>query len=119
MVGSGDDALNFDDLWGRGDEGAGVVVALGEGSDEYVKIGDRVGIKWIATSCLKCDFCRRGYEPNCPQAQCSGFSVDGSFQKYAVSFANHLTPIPDNLSLQDAAPILCAGVTVYKALKES
>lgn len=102
-----------------GHEGAGVVVQLGEGADQYVQIGDRVGIKWIASSCLKCDFCRRGFEPNCPEAQCSGFSVDGSFQKYAVSFAAHLTPIPDDLSLADAAPILCAGVTVYKALKEA
>lgn len=102
-----------------GHEGAGVVVALGQGSDQYVKIGDRVGIKWIADACLKCDFCRRGFEPNCAQAQCSGFTVDGSFQQYAVSFARYLTPIPKGLSLQDAAPILCAGVTVYKAIKEA
>ncbi|CBQ72223.1 probable ADH1-alcohol dehydrogenase I [Sporisorium reilianum SRZ2] len=102
-----------------GHEGAGVVVALGEGADQYVKVGDRVGIKWIATSCLNCSFCRTGAEPNCPHAQCSGFSVDGSFQKYAVSYANHLSIIPDGLPLDQAAPILCAGVTVYKALKEA
>ncbi|KAJ9477925.1 Alcohol dehydrogenase 3, mitochondrial [Pseudozyma hubeiensis] len=102
-----------------GHEGAGVVVALGEGADQYVKVGDRVGIKWIATSCLNCSFCRNGAEPNCPNAQCSGFSVDGSFQKYAVSYANHLSIIPDELPLDEAAPILCAGVTVYKALKEA
>ncbi|SJX62095.1 probable ADH1-alcohol dehydrogenase I [Sporisorium reilianum f. sp. reilianum] len=102
-----------------GHEGAGVVVALGEGADQYVKVGDRVGIKWIATSCLNCSFCRTGAEPNCPHAQCSGFSVDGSFQKYAVSYANHLSIIPDALPLDQAAPILCAGVTVYKALKEA
>ncbi|EST07927.1 Alcohol dehydrogenase GroES-like protein [Kalmanozyma brasiliensis GHG001] len=102
-----------------GHEGAGVVVALGEGADQFVKIGDRVGIKWIATSCLNCSFCRTGAEPNCPHAQCSGFSVDGSFQKYAVSYANHLSIIPDGLPLDQAAPILCAGVTVYKALKEA
>ncbi|ETS63202.1 hypothetical protein PaG_02985 [Moesziomyces aphidis] len=102
-----------------GHEGAGVVVALGEGADQFVKVGDRVGIKWIATSCLNCSFCRTGAEPNCPHAQCSGFSVDGSFQKYAVSYANHLSIIPDALPLDQAAPILCAGVTVYKALKEA
>ncbi|SPO22191.1 probable ADH1 - alcohol dehydrogenase I [Ustilago trichophora] len=102
-----------------GHEGAGVVVALGEGADQFVKVGDRVGIKWIATSCLNCSFCRTGAEPNCPHAQCSGFSVDGSFQKYAVSYANHLSIIPDGLPLDQAAPILCAGVTVYKALKEA
>lgn len=102
-----------------GHEGAGVVVALGDGADQFVKVGDRVGIKWIATSCLNCSFCRTGAEPNCPHAQCSGFSVDGSFQKYAVSYANHLSIIPDALPLDQAAPILCAGVTVYKALKEA
>ncbi|KAJ1029295.1 hypothetical protein NDA13_002546 [Ustilago tritici] len=102
-----------------GHEGAGVVVALGDGADQFVKVGDRVGIKWIATSCLNCSFCRTGAEPNCPHALCSGFSVDGSFQKYAVSYANHLSIIPDALPLDQAAPILCAGLTVYKALKEA
>ncbi|SPC67310.1 probable ADH1 - alcohol dehydrogenase I [Ustilago sp. UG-2017b] len=102
-----------------GHEGAGVVVALGDGADQYVKVGDRVGIKWIATSCLNCSFCRTGAEPNCPHALCSGFNVDGSFQKYAVSYANHLSIIPDALPLDQAAPILCAGLTVYKALKEA
>jgi alcohol dehydrogenase, propanol-preferring len=47
------------------------------------------------------------------------FTVDGSFQQYAVSWTRHLSPIPEGLPLDDAAPILCAGVTVYKALKES
>ncbi|KAN0061220.1 alcohol dehydrogenase [Thecaphora frezii] len=102
-----------------GHEGAGVVVALGDGADEYVRIGDRVGIKWLADSCLACDMCRRGFEPNCAHAQCSGFTVDGTFQQYAVSFARHLTPIPKQLPLDEAAPILCAGVTVYRALKEA
>ncbi|SOV04928.1 probable ADH1 - alcohol dehydrogenase I [Ustilago sp. UG-2017a] len=102
-----------------GHEGAGVVVALGDGADQYVKVGDRVGIKWIATSCLNCSFCRTGAEPNCPHALCSGFNIDGSFQKYAVSYANHLSIIPDALPLDQAAPILCAGLTVYKALKEA
>jgi propanol-preferring alcohol dehydrogenase len=102
-----------------GHEGAGTIVALGEHSDTDLKVGDRVGIKWIAHSCNKCVFCRQGYEPLCKSAQCSGFSVDGSFQQYAVSFTSQLSKIPDGLSLADAAPILCAGVTVYKALKES
>jgi len=102
-----------------GHEGAGVVVALGAHSDTDLKIGDRVGIKWIASSCNKCSFCRQGYEPLCKSALCSGFSVDGSFQQYAVSYTSQLSKIPDGLSLADAAPILCAGVTVYKALKES
>jgi propanol-preferring alcohol dehydrogenase len=102
-----------------GHEGAGTVVALGEHSDTDLKVGDKVGIKWIAHSCNKCSFCRQGYEPLCKSAQCSGFTVDGSFQQYAVSYTSQLSKIPDGLSLADAAPILCAGVTVYKALKES
>ncbi|PWN22467.1 putative ADH1-alcohol dehydrogenase I [Microstroma glucosiphilum] len=100
-----------------GHEGAGVVVALGEGADQFVKKGDRVGIKWLADSCLTCDFCRHGNEPNCQAAKMHGFTEHGSFQQYAVSFARHVTPIPDGLSLEAAAPLLCAGVTVWKAVK--
>lgn len=102
-----------------GHEGAGVVVKLGEGADQYVSIGDRVGIKWIADSCLQCDFCRRGHEPNCPQAQCSGYTVDGTFQQYAIASAKHLSHIPEGLDLESASPLLCAGVTVYRAVKEA
>ncbi|KZT53662.1 GroES-like protein [Calocera cornea HHB12733] len=102
-----------------GHEGAGIIVAIGEHTDTDLKLGDRVGIKWLADSCLKCDYCRQGYEPLCHQAQCSGFTVDGSFQQYAVSFARHVTKIPEGLPMDKAAPILCAGVTVYKALKQS
>jgi len=102
-----------------GHEGAGYVVALGEHSDTELKVGDKVGIKWIAHSCNRCSFCRQGYEPLCKSAQCSGFSVDGSFQQYAVSYTSQLSLIPDALPLDDAAPILCAGVTVYKAIKEA
>ncbi|KAJ9110205.1 hypothetical protein QFC20_003057 [Naganishia adeliensis] len=82
-------------------------------------IGDPVGIKWLADACMHCEFCRQGLESLCPEAKLSGFTVDGTFQQYAVSFVNHLSRIPDGMRLDDAAPILCAGVTVYKALKQS
>lgn len=101
-----------------GHEGAGYIVAMNDDQTD-LKVGDNVGIKWIAHSCNKCGFCRQGFEPLCKSAQCSGYTVDGSFQQYAVSYTSQLSPIPDGLSLEDAAPILCAGVTVYKALKES
>lgn len=102
------------------DEGAGVVVKLGPNADQYVKVGDRVGIKWIADACLKCEMCRLGHEANCTEgAKCSGYSVDGTFGQYVKSYAKYVTPIPDNLSLEDASPILCAGVTVYRAIKEA
>lgn len=101
-----------------GHEGSGYVVAFGNNSpDTDLKIGDAVGVKWLADSCLACDNCRGGYESICGKAQNAGFTIDGSFQQYAVAFTKHLTPIPEGLSLEQAAPILCAGVTVWKAIK--
>lgn len=102
-----------------GHEGAGEIVAIAENTQTYLKIGDKVGVKWLADSCLHCEYCRRGFEQNCPDAKLSGFTVDGSFQQYVVSFASHVSVIPDGLPLDAAAPILCAGVTVYAALKNS
>ncbi|EJD02297.1 mannitol-1-phosphate dehydrogenase [Fomitiporia mediterranea MF3/22] len=103
-----------------GHEGVGEIVAIGENtSGSPVKLGDRVGIKWLANSCLDCEFCRKGAEMNCVNAQLSGYTVDGTFSQYVVSFVHHVTPIPKNLDSAGAASILCAGVTVYKALKNS
>jgi len=102
-----------------GHEGAGEIVAIESHTQTHLKIGDRVGVKWLADSCMHCELCRRGFEQNCAEAKLSGFTVDGSFQQYVVSYANHVSKIPDGLSLADAAPILCAGVTVYGALKNS
>ncbi|OJA11847.1 hypothetical protein AZE42_04070 [Rhizopogon vesiculosus] len=103
-----------------GHEGVGEVVAIGKNTaDCPVKIGDRVGIKWLAYSCLNCEQCRNGREQNCPKAKISGFTVDGTFAQYTVSFVHHVTPIPTNLESNAAASILCAGLTVYRALKYS
>ncbi|KAF9649264.1 mannitol-1-phosphate dehydrogenase [Thelephora ganbajun] len=82
-------------------------------------IGDRVGVKWLAYSCLQCEFCRKGLEQDCVKAKNSGFSVDGTFSEYVVSWVNHVTPIPEGFPSADAASILCAGVTVYRAIKHS
>lgn len=84
-----------------GHEGAGYIVAMNDDQSD-LKVGDNVGIKWIAHSCNKCEFCRQGFEPLCKQAQCSGYSVDGSFQQYAVSYTSQLSKIPDGLPLDDA-----------------
>ncbi|KAG7381443.1 alcohol dehydrogenase [Phytophthora pseudosyringae] len=65
-----------------------------------------------------CEDCRKGHESTCVDADLHGFTVDGSFQQWCVSFSEHVTPIPTDLPMHAAAPILCAGVTVYKALKE-
>ncbi|CEL54281.1 alcohol dehydrogenase [Rhizoctonia solani AG-1 IB] len=103
-----------------GHEGAGFVVAVGKGTSAPIKVGQAVGIKWLATSCLSCEACARGQnESVCADAQCSGYTVDGSFQQYAVSYAAHVTPIPESIGLDLAAPILCAGVTVFKAIKQA
>ncbi|KAJ7470822.1 chaperonin 10-like protein [Mycena latifolia] len=103
-----------------GHEGVGEIVAIGDNtSHSPVKVGDRVGIKWLADSCLNCEQCRKGREQNCPDAKLSGFTVDGTFQQYVVSYVNHVTPIPEGFDSNAAASILCAGVTVYRAIKHS
>ncbi|KAJ6587715.1 chaperonin 10-like protein [Mycena sp. CBHHK59/15] len=105
-----------------GHEGIGHIVAIGEHTVRSpVNIGDRVGIKWIANACLKCEMCRTGNEPCCDVAQIMthGYKVDGSFADYAVSYVDYVTPIPENLDSAAATPILCAGLTIYKALKET
>ncbi|KAF9481294.1 mannitol-1-phosphate dehydrogenase [Pholiota conissans] len=104
-----------------GHEGIGRVVAIGEHSDSRVKVGDRVGLKWIAKVCGKCEMCWRGYESSCLTSLMSshGFKLDGTFQEYAVSYCNYVTPIPDGLDGASATPLLCAGLTVYKALKQT
>src|ERR1700687_255836 len=101
-----------------GHEGAGIVAALGPGVT-HLKEGDRVGIVWLHSACGHCEFCLSGWETLCPEQKNSGYSVNGSFAQYAVAQADYLGRIPKNLSFVDAAPILCAGVTTYKGLKET
>ncbi|OLN92280.1 Alcohol dehydrogenase 1-like protein 1 [Colletotrichum chlorophyti] len=101
-----------------GHEGAGVVVARGELVKD-VEIGEHAGIKWLNGSCLSCTFCQDADEPLCPHALLSGYTVDGSFQQYAIAKAAHVARIPKDVSLEAVAPVLCAGITVYKGLKES
>lgn len=101
-----------------GHEGAGVVVGRGELVKE-VQLGDHAGIKWLNGSCLQCSFCQNADEPLCPKAILSGYTVDGSFQQYAIGKAAHVARIPKDVDLAAVSPILCAGITVYKGLKES
>jgi len=101
-----------------GHEGAGVVVAKGDLVEGW-ELGDHAGIKWINGTCLACDFCQQADEPLCAKATMSGYTVDGSFQQYAIAKANHAAKIPKDIALDAVAPILCAGITVYKGLKES
>jgi len=101
-----------------GHEGVGTVVAVGEGVTE-VKEGDRVGVPWLYTACGHCEYCHAGRETLCPAQQNTGYSVQGSFAEYVLADPNYVGHIPDELSFLEAAPILCAGVTVYKGLKET
>ncbi|GMF03451.1 unnamed protein product [[Candida] boidinii] len=99
-----------------GHEGAGVVVAKGSNVTNF-EIGDYAGVKWLNGSCMGCEYCQQGAEPNCPDADLSGYTHDGSFQQYATADAVQAAKIPKDCDLATIAPILCAGVTVYKALK--
>lgn len=101
-----------------GHEGAGVVVAKGQNVTNF-EIGDYAGIKWLNGSCLGCEFCLKSAESNCAQAILSGYTHDGSFQEYATAKAVHAASIPQGTDLAKIAPILCAGITVYKAIKVS
>lgn len=101
-----------------GHEGAGLVVSRGELVKD-VQIGDPVGIKWLNGSCLSCSYCQTADEPLCADAQLSGYTVDGSFQQYAIAKAAHVARIPKGVDLEAVAPVLCAGITVYKGIKES
>ncbi|WP_127130894.1 alcohol dehydrogenase AdhP [Georgenia sp. SYP-B2076] len=99
-----------------GHEGAGTVVAVGE-SVTRVRVGDRVGNAWLASACGECEYCETGWETLCASQQNSGYSVDGSFGQYMLVDSRYCPRIPDGVDLAAAAPILCAGVTVYKGLK--
>jgi propanol-preferring alcohol dehydrogenase len=129
----------------------GKIVKMGPGADNSaVKLGDRVGIKWMAGICEACEACRAGIDASCfsgvrfisshclypnithpspfpqkPQKsdpfpqKVSGYYTPGTFQQYVLSPANYVTPIPDSLDSAAAAPLLCAGVTVYSALRKT
>ncbi|ALM82026.1 alcohol dehydrogenase AdhP [Bordetella sp. N] len=99
-----------------GHEGVGYVVAAGAGVT-HVKEGDRVGIPWLYSACGHCPHCLGGWETLCETQQNTGYSVNGGFAEYALADANYVGLLPDNVGFVDVAPILCAGVTVYKGLK--
>jgi propanol-preferring alcohol dehydrogenase len=99
-----------------GHEGVGVIEQLGEGVTVRA-VGDRVAIAWLAFACGACRHCIGGWETLCDEQLNSGYSVDGTFAEYAVVAAAFATPVPDAVTSLDAAPLTCAGVTTYKAIK--
>ncbi|CAD6198925.1 unnamed protein product [Caenorhabditis auriculariae] len=101
-----------------GHEGAGEVVQVGSKVQGWKK-GDLAGVKLFNFNCLTCEFCKSGVEPCCPDLQSYGFTRDGTFQEYVVVRGVDAARIAPSTDMAQAAPILCGGVTVYKALKEA
>jgi len=101
-----------------GHEGIGVVVALGAGVTA-VKMGERVGVPWLYSACGHCEHCLAAWETVCAQAQFGGYTKNGGFAEYILADPQYVAHIPPGLSATAAAPIICAGVTSYKGIKET
>lgn len=101
-----------------GHEGVGEVVAVGEGV-ENLAVGDLVGNAWLWTACGHCSYCGSGWETLCESQTNGGYVVDGSFGQYMLVDHRFAVRIPDGADPLEVAPVLCAGVTVYKGLKVS
>jgi propanol-preferring alcohol dehydrogenase len=101
-----------------GHEIAGRVVEKGA-SVKHLEVGDRVGVPWVHWTCGECELCREGNENLCVKQQITGVTVDGGYAEFVKAPASHALKIPDGLSCIDAAPLFCAGVTVYRALQHA
>ena len=101
-----------------GHEGAGIVAAVGPGV-VGLKEGDAVGTAWLHDACGRCEFCGTGWETLCEAQHMSGYTVNGSFAEYAIGAADYVARLPKNGDFAALAPILCAGVTTYKGIKET
>ncbi|MGN6830092.1 alcohol dehydrogenase AdhP [Paucibacter sp. M5-1] len=99
-----------------GHEGAGYVARVGAGV-KFLKEGDRVGVPWLHTSCGHCEHCLGGWETLCDGQQMTGYTVNGGFAEYVLADPGYVGHLPAGLDFAPAAPVLCAGVTVYKGLK--
>jgi propanol-preferring alcohol dehydrogenase len=101
-----------------GHEGIGIVVALGSGVTA-VKEGDRVGVPWLYSACGHCEYCLAAREPVCAEAKFGGYTVNGGFAQYIVADPQYVAHIPAGLAATEAAPLICAGITSYKGIKET
>ena len=99
-----------------GHEGVGYVAAVGSGVAR-VKEGDRVGVPWLYTACGCCEHCLTGWETLCTEQQNTGYSVNGGYAEYVLADPDYVGILPKQVAFDEIAPILCAGVTVYKGLK--
>ncbi|MBW9065835.1 alcohol dehydrogenase AdhP [Rhizobium herbae] len=101
-----------------GHEGVGFVAGVGAGV-KRVKEGDRVGVPWLHSACGYCPYCRTGWETLCASQSNTGYSVNGTFAQFGLADPDFVAGLPGSLDFGPAAPVLCAGVTVYKGLKET
>jgi propanol-preferring alcohol dehydrogenase len=99
-----------------GHEGVGFVSAVGR-NVKAVKEGDRVGVPWLYTACAHCEHCLAGWETLCEAQKNTGYSVNGGFAEYVIADPNFVGHLPKNVGFVEIAPVLCAGVTVYKGLR--
>jgi alcohol dehydrogenase, propanol-preferring len=101
-----------------GHEGVGIVAAIGAGVTGVAE-GDRVAVPWLGWACGACEWCASGWETLCPNQRNTGYSVDGGFAEYVVAESSFVGRVPEGIDPFDAAPLTCAGVTTYKAVKVS
>jgi len=101
-----------------GHEGIGVVVAMGP-EVTVVKEGDRVGVPWLYSACGHCEHCLSAWETVCAEAQFGGYTRNGGFAEYILADPQYVAHIPSGLTATEAAPIICAGITTYKGIKET
>jgi propanol-preferring alcohol dehydrogenase len=101
-----------------GHEGIGIVSAVGAGVT-IVKAGDRVGVPWLYSACGHCEYCLAAWETVCAEAEFGGYTKNGGFAEYILADPDYVAHIPSGLDARAAAPIICAGITTYKGLKET
>jgi propanol-preferring alcohol dehydrogenase len=101
-----------------GHEAIGRVVAIGPGVTA-VKEGERVGVPWLYSACGHCEYCLSAWETVCAQAQFGGYTKNGGFAEYILADPDYVAHIPSGLAPNEAAPLICAGITTYKGIKET
>lgn len=101
-----------------GHEGAGRVAALGSGV-AHLKEGDPVGVPWLYDACGRCGLCVSGWETLCERQRNTGYAVNGTYAEYVLAKADYVGRLPEGADFAEIAPILCAGVTTYKGIRET
>ena len=102
-----------------GHEGVGMIERVGPGGVYGLEPGMRVALPWLGYACGVCRYCNSGRETLCPNQRNMGYALDGGFAEYALGYARHVVRVPDGVDPADAAPLTCAGVTTYKAVRVS